>query len=404
MKRRHLLICACVTLAWLQAGCSIGPTRSDADVAPQTFEVGHRPHMAFPGATRAEVKALAMGAAQSRAWTITESTDDRLVVQRPLDPGSPVAREIAASGAAPGSAIEVTSYFLDERGAVTVALDAALVSAPPGATPTRTDYTETFRPSLEESLQSLHDNWSRNRARVASAAPPIGASSARADQDQAGDGELASSADQRHPAAWTNEAAAAIIAPTQVAPTQVAAIQPAPPPAATQPAPVPAARTSVPSPVSTSPTQLAAVPVSRVTVQTPVPQPRVVPGRAPAPVVDASSAITSGGTRVATTQPMTLPAPVAAPVVPVAAPVTTAAVAAAPVPSSANLMALYPSTEVVNWSYYAEQYARLRGCNVTSQGAVLIESRTDGEVHRVPCDGADSVLVQCQNGQCRGLL
>lgn len=382
----------------------MGPTRSDADVAPQTFEVGHRPHMAFPGATRAEVKALAMGAAQSRAWTITESTDDRLVVQRPLDPGSPVAREIAASGAAPGSAIEVTSYFLDERGAVTVALDAALVSAPPGMTPTRTDYTETFRPSLDESLQSLHDNWSRNRARVASAAPPVGEGSARADQDQGDGDELASSVDQRHPAAWTNEAAAAIIAPTQVAATQPAAA----PPAVTQPAPPAAARTSVPPPVSTSPTQLAAAPVSRATAPTPAPQSQArVPGRAPAPVVDASSAITSG-TRVATTQPMTLPAPVvpvAAPVVPVAAaPVTTAAVAAAPVPSSANLMALYPSTEVVNWSYYAEQYARLRGCNVTSQGSVLIESRTDGEVHRVPCDGADSVLVQCQNGQCRGLL
>jgi hypothetical protein len=55
------------------------------------------------------------------------------------------------------------------------------------------------------------------------------------------------------------------------------------------------------------------------------------------------------------------------------------------------------------WAYYAEQYARLRGCDVTDQGAILIESRADSEILKVPCYSADSFLVKCQNGVCRGL-
>jgi hypothetical protein len=78
--------------------------------------------------------------------------------------------------------------------------------------------------------------------------------------------------------------------------------------------------------------------------------------------------------------------------------------AAEPIPADENMMALSPSSGSVSWAYYAEQYARLRGCNVGAQGSVLIDSRSDGEIHKVPCDGADSVLVQCQNGECRGLL
>jgi hypothetical protein len=74
------------------------------------------------------------------------------------------------------------------------------------------------------------------------------------------------------------------------------------------------------------------------------------------------------------------------------------------IPESENMMALSPSSEDVSWTYYAEQYARLRGCNVEPTGSILIDSRSDGEIHKVPCVDADSVLVQCQNGECRGLL
>lgn len=70
----------------------------------------------------------------------------------------------------------------------------------------------------------------------------------------------------------------------------------------------------------------------------------------------------------------------------------------------ANMIEQSSSSGGVSWAYYAEQYARLRGCNVDSGGAILVESRSDGEIFKVPCVGAESVLVQCHNGECRGLL
>jgi len=386
---RLIISVSCLaTLVLLQTGCASRPSTPGADLQPGTWEVGNRPQMMFPGATQSELKALAMGAARSRAWTITESTEDRLVVQRPLDSGSPVAREIAPAGVVPGTLVEVTSYFVKERGGVNVALDAAVVSQAPGGTPTRTDYTETFRPSLTESLRSLNTSWSQNRGRLARAAPPLGAGSASNDRDGGGGDELVSTntgalpdADDRKPAAWTNEAAAAIIArPDQPQTNQVATAPRMAAPARLPPAP-PAAP---PAPVSSQADRSSVRPV------TASPEPRRPPG-GPAPVVDASPSIRSIPS-TATTQPMTLPDPI-----PQTTPVET-------ISSDENMMALYPAAGTVSWAYYAEQYARLRGCNVSSSGSILIDSRSDGEIHKVPCDGADSILVQCYNGECRGLL
>lgn len=73
------------------------------------------------------------------------------------------------------------------------------------------------------------------------------------------------------------------------------------------------------------------------------------------------------------------------------------------IPPDQNMLTLNQSGSAGTWAYYAEQYARLRGCDVTDQGAILVESRSDSEIHKVPCYSADSFLVKCQNGVCRGL-
>ncbi|NCA71482.1 MAG: hypothetical protein EOM91_15605 [Sphingobacteriia bacterium] len=385
MNLRSIIgIGALAVLAALQGGCASAPSSQQAVIAPAAFEIGSRPYASFPGGSRAEVKALAMGAAKSRAWTIVESTDDRLVMNRVVDSRSPLGQEIAALGLPSGTLIEVTSHFLNEGGGTTVALDAALVATLAGE-PTRTDYTETFRPALTESLNSLRESWTQNRARVARAAPPLGAATASAAQDGAGEDGIAQldEASERQPAAWTNEAAAAVIAPPA---TPTAARTPTPAPAVpTTQAVSSAPRPPAPVPAPASPVRLADRPVSTTT-------PAGVQSRTPAPVVDASP-ILRREAPAAASQPMTLPAPAPA-TVPVSA----------PDPSVGNLVALYPAPPAASWSQHAEQYARLRGCNVTAQGAILIESRTDGEVHRVPCEGSDSVWVQCWNGECRGLL
>lgn len=374
--RPVLTICCLATLGLLQAGCASSPTTGSVDMQPRSFEVGDRPQMAFPGATRAEVKALAMGSARSRAWNIVESTDHRLVIQRPLDQSSASARALGPSATAPGSLVEVTSYFIEDRGGVKVALDAALVSpAPAPNPPTRTDATETFRPSLDESLRSLQASWSRNRARIARAAPPVGGIPGEERTTEGADTALTDTG-ERSPPASPNAAATTMTepssppasgrTPTVAATTAWSTPEPA---AARQPTPMP--------------TRVADAPAAST------PEPRR-PAGGPAPVVDASPTLTRT-TPGATTQPMSLPDPLPQ-------------AAAEPIPADENMMALSPSSGSVSWAYYAEQYARLRGCNVGAQGSVLIDSRSDGEIHKVPCDGAESVLVQCQNGECRGLL
>lgn len=374
--RPVMTICCLAALGLLQAGCASNPTTGSADMQPRSFEVGDRPQMAFPGATRAEVKALAMGAARSRAWTIVESTDDRLVAQRPLDPSSPSARALGPSATAPGSLVEVTSYFLDDRGGVKVALDAVVVSpAPAPNPPTRIDATETFRPSLEESLRSLQATWSRDRARLARAAPPAGGIPGE-ERATAGTDTALTDTGERSPPASADPAAAAMSEPSS-------------PPASVR-TPMAAAGTAWSTPQPTPDRQ--ATPMSTRVAAAPTAPPLEArrPVGGPAPVVDASPTLTRT-TPVATTQPMSRPASLPQP-------------AAEPIPADENMMALSPSSGSVSWAYYAEQYARLRGCNVGPQGAIMIDSRSDGEIHKVPCDGADSVLVQCQNGECRGLL
>ncbi|RKT47510.1 hypothetical protein [Thiocapsa rosea] len=366
------LIVSLSAVGVLQVGCASSPRTGTFDPQVETFQVGDRPQMVFPGASRAEVKALAMGSARSRAWVIAETTDDRVVARRPLDPGSPLARELgqAAATAAPGSLVEVTSYFLDDRGSVKVALDAALVSKLPDGQPTRTDVTEAFRPSLDESLRSLHSTWSRDRARVARAAPPSGPARAGETRDSGNaDGAALADSGTSPPAAWSDET-------TPTAPT--APLMSSQTPAAATPAPSLSERASPPAP-----TPVAATPAR------PTPEPRR-PSSGPAPIVDTRPVLTRTQPGSAT-QPMSLPEPLPQP-------------AAETIPNSENMMALSPLPGSVSWAYYAEQYARLRGCNVEPSGSILIDSRSDGEIHKVPCAGADSVLVQCQNGDCRGLL
>jgi hypothetical protein len=367
------LILILITVGVLQVGCAGNPGSRTYDPQPGSFAIGDRPQMDFPGANRAEVQALAMGSARSRAWVITESTDGRLVVRRPLDPSS--ARALGPDAAAPGSLVEVTSHFLENRNGVKVALDSALVSTTPGGQPTRIDTTETFRPSLEESLRSLHASWSRNRARIAQAAPPIG--DARVEDEDAAtsgsidtaDAELADTGTPPTLTAWSAESAASATAGRDPgAATPGRSVPEQAPPAA--------------------PTATVAA-----SATTPVSQPRR-PAGSPAPIIDTRTAATRTQPG-ASTQPMSLPEPLS-PTLP--EPVVEQ------IPDSENMMALSPSSGAVSWAYYAEQYARLRGCNVDPGGSILIDSRSDGEIHKVPCMDSDSVLVQCQNGECRGLL
>ena len=65
-------------VVWLLSGCAGNQTVSEA------FDSGNRQQLVIVGAKLNDVKGLAMGSARSKGWSIVKSTDDLLVMQRPL--------------------------------------------------------------------------------------------------------------------------------------------------------------------------------------------------------------------------------------------------------------------------------------------------------------------------------
>ncbi len=328
--------------AWLLAGCA-GTMVADG------FDTSHRPQLLISGASRDEVKGLAMGSARAKGWTIVKSTNDLLVVQRPVDPASPTAAAFGAAGSATPPVIEVSSAFTEQSDGVNVALRATLVSQPPGErSPQRLDYTDNYRDALKQSLESLRANWDANGQRVTNAIPPhtAGANNLAADP-------ASTPADNPLVKVWGETLAEEPAAGPGTAGDTVAT------PAAPRPLVTPTPPVASPAPQSTETT------------------------RSPAPVIDGSSALTA-------TRPLTLSVPIPAPT-------------PAPLAPQDNMLTLSQAGGTGTWAYYAEQYARLRGCTVTDSGSQLIETRADGEIHKVSCVDAESYLLKCENGVCRAL-
>jgi len=359
-----------VTLgAWLLAGCA-GTMDSDG------FDTSQRPQLLIPGASRDEVKGLAMGSARAKGWTIVRSTNDLLVVQRPVDPASPTATALGAAGSAPPPVIEVTSAFTEQSDGVKVALRATLVSQPPGErAPQRLDYTDNYRDALKQSLESLRSNWDANGQRVTNAIPPQTAGATRSGADPA-----PAPANNPLVKAWGETVAAETAATPGATGGTVAT-----------PADNPRVKVwGEPLTEGTATTPDATGGTVATPAATPTPTPVTSPAprstettRSPAPVIDGSSALTA-------TRPLTLSVPIPAPT-------------PAPLAPQDNMLTLSQAGGTGTWAYYAEQYARLRGCTVTDSGSQLIETRADGEIHKVSCVDAESYLLKCENGVCRAL-
>lgn len=363
-----LLLSACASSPTVSSGGAT-PTPSNA---PMPIDTTHLPRLMLPGATMAEVKSLAMGAARSRGWMIryADSTNDRVVVGRPAD-SSVLALAAPGMGSVPGSTLEVTTLLKDYGGGIEVATLAEVVTPTQAGRPAaRIDYTEQFRDTLMQSLDSLRERWTRDRERLARAAPP---------PEGWRDAWDDSSKPPSQPAPATDSAQTAQATPAPVAPA------PAPAPTPTTPPRVDASTRTPTMPTSTQ----AESSLPRPTYRRPTPEPRYSSSGA-APVVDASSNPNRLPMREPTQVRETL-------------------VAAPPenmmsLPQSDSTGPTTTASARALWSTNAEQYARQRGCQVAGSGSQLIESRQDGEVFKVPCQGSDSFLIRCQDGICQGLL
>lgn len=380
---------ACVVL--LLEGCASNPPSAKAPAAAEPIQIGNLPQALLPDAKASDVKSIAMGAARSKGWTIGQSAKDKIVLQRPS--GSGYALGGNGMPPMPGSMLEVTTYFVEQAGDVTVASKAEVVSktAGPNGT-TRADVTEDYRGSLEQSLGSLQSAWSQQRDRLARAAPPdSGWKDAWSDTHPTAPANSTTAitdsapGDAPSPKPGTTPAAAPPIAPVAAASTRTASDTPAAPPSLRQPLGTPSHTQSTPR-YSQQPSRLA--PYSNDSGYTrPAPEPRRS-GSGAAPVVDATTALNQGSSSTTVSSARSYGSPSSVP--------------------EENMMSL-PSTGSqrmgsLGMAAVAEQYARQRGCTVSTEGSQLIESRQDGEVHKVPCTNSDSVLVKCQSGACKGLL
>lgn len=360
-----LLISAAAGLSLV--GCATQPTTIAAAEPPDVRQlIVGKPQIRLAGATPAEVKAIALGSAHSKGWALLEETPDKLILQRPMDPTSPQAVALGASGER-NPIVEVTSYFLPEPGGVLVALAANLRTTALDQTTKTVDYTDTYRSDLMRSLQSLNETWAANRERVAAAL--TGTRSAAQSPEVPypyGDpnADLEGVPSDPLKAAWASattlvgEGASGAAASAQATATSAA------------PAPEISSPAAAPSSSQLSSSQPAAPPAWQPAWQPPAPRP------GGAPVVDMTSSATAWGTSTTT---------------------TSAASATSPVAFNER-----PRTGM--WAYYAEQFAITRGCALAEQGAVLVEQRPDAEVLDVPCQNLPTFRLRCHNGVCSSLL
>jgi len=310
----------------LVTGCASNPSTTSIPSRDS-----NNPQVFLAGANIEQAKGLAMGSAVSKGWGVASSSDSTLVLERQLN-------EAAAESVAPGLSraptpprVQVTSDFYQRDGGVDVVLSATVVAADPEKGESRQDFTETYRDDLERSLASLHSTWSRSRGVVASAAPPIPAS-------------------------------------TEVPLTPNPDVPLAPLTASTPP-PADAVAAPEPEPEPGTGVGIGLVGASAATA---------------APVVDVSGSTSA-------------PASASVP------DTTSASDNSAPVPASENMMAMNQPAATGVWAYYAEHYARVRGCSLAGDGAVLVEKKPDYEMHRVYCEGGKTFLVRCNAGICRGM-
>lgn len=365
-RLKAIASCMAISSLLLSACASSPPTSSGTSVSsnePAPIDTTALPRLMLPGANMAEVKALAMGAARSRGWTVrqTDSTADRLVVERPAE-----ALVAPGPGVGPGATLEVTTLLKDYGTGIEVATLAEVVTPPQAGRPaTRLDYTEHFRQALTQSLASLQERWARDRDRVARATPPAEG------WNDAWNPSPAPAVDTAYQPPATPPR------PTPVAPAQ-----------AWTPPPAPRVETAAGSQGASAPQVRSSLTTSTADNRGLTPSGTRYNPSGAAPIVDASATLTPR------------PAVSAAPPVTAAAP--PAGDTMMSLPQTPPIAAARPSR--ARWSVNAEQYARQRGCQVTVTGSQLIESRQDGEVFKVPCQGSDSFLVHCRDGLCQGLL
>ncbi len=363
--------------------------------------ISNLPQVHLPGATMAEARSVAMAAARTKGWEITAADANRLLLERPLPPDLPQAQALNSPLAPPR--MQVETDIVERRDGAIVALRAFILTNPGTKDEKRLDYTSDYESQLLISLSSLSSAWLAARDKVRSEVPTLAAYQGEQETEADVGGSLGDVAETVSPSGAAPVGGQAVD-PSARAGTAEAAAPSSPDPMRIEPAPIPPPTTRIvehrPPPASGAAAPLSApVIASTPPVGTaPVRSTQVASGALLAPTIEApASPTTAAEAAPSVLRPgpsldggVPSPAPVAPTV-----PVETAA--------SNDMLVLSQDARKGLWAYYAEDYARLRGCAIGDRGAMLLQQSDGFELHEVECDGAANVLVRCRGGVCEPL-
>jgi hypothetical protein len=329
------------------AGCSSMPAQQGRTVA--IGNISNLPQTQLDGAKLDHARSVAMGTARSKGWTIREAAANQLILQRSLPADSPQAAALAAGNLQTPPAIQVETNLVERGNGTTVALQAFMVTNPGTSDEKRIDYTSDFENELLISLSSLQSAWVQSRAKVTSVVP------LPSDQEVAQQAAAGGAAPADGAMAMADSGSEPAVSTASVAPTA---------------SPAPA---SAVSPISSASAGVAAS------------APQIAETTSPPPNIASSTRVqlppASGAGLPETARP--------------------AAPAAIVEPAPRNeMLVLNDSARKGLWSYYAEDYARLRGCAIGDRGAMLLQENPTFELHEVECVGSANILVKCQGGVC----
>jgi hypothetical protein len=385
------LLCV-VVLALAVGGCaSLGGGKSGPGKV-SVGDISQLPQVTLPGASLEQARSVAMAAARTKGWDIVSADANRVLLERPLPPSLPQAQALPSPLAPPR--MQVATNLAERGDGTIVALSAAVLTDPGTPQEQAIDYTADFQNDLLVSLGSLSAAWLAARDELNSRAPVLAereaakggdAAAAETGAETGADGVVAAAAPASAEAAPATPAARAPAAPAP-------APQPAPTVRATPP-PAPVARPAPQPQVAARAAPSAAAPAADSAARTAASAGTVAPTiAAPASPRTAAEAATPSALRPGPSPGGSLPGP--APIAPTA-PVE--------VGGSNEMLVLNQGSRKGLWSYYAEDYARLRGCKLGDRGAVLLQDTDGYELHEVQCVGGANVRVRCRGGVCEPL-
>lgn len=371
-------------LALTVVGCaSLGGGSVPGEATVSIGNISNLPQVALPGASMQDARSVAMAAARTRGWDIVSADANQLLLERPLPPELPQAQALGSALAPPRMQVETN---IAERGdGSIVALRAFVLTNPGTPEETRLDYTSEYENQLLISLSSLSSAWIAARDKLRAEVPVL------AEREGGVDTEADAGADLGDVAQTVSADGAAVADASSTAEQAQAATRTVAAAPATRSAP----------PVSSAPPATTRSAAAQSASTEPVTtQPRSAQPRSAQPATSAGAA--SGSALVAPT--------IEAPRSP-----TTAAEAAAPAPRTPapvaptvaadsgavnEMLALNQGSRKGLWAYYAEDFARLRGCALGDRGAMLLQETNGFEIHEVQCVGSSNQLVKCRGGVC----